>query len=105
MSFEQALEKQLTARQRGTVTPIYSRKQIEQAFLETFELVGGVQRLAVWANEPENYETFLQLLMKLAPKDLAKGVEGQILEYRSNVPQSPLNRLPSQEEIEDADEQ
>ena len=56
---------------RGTtnVTPIFSRKQIEQAFLETFDLVGGVPRLALWANQEENYSAFLQLLLKLAPKE------------------------------------
>ena len=46
---------------RGAVERIYSRKQIEQAFLETFELVGGVSRLASWADDEENYKDFLIL--------------------------------------------
>jgi hypothetical protein len=70
---------------------IYSRKQIEQAFLETFDLVGGVPRLASWANETENYASFLKLLMVLAPKDSIKEAAGNVIEYRSNVPASPLN--------------
>lgn len=95
--FSVALHGQLRLRDRkkvGAVETIYSRKQIEQAFLETFELVGGVPRLALWANDPENYGTFLKLLMTMAPKEQVERVKGQILEYRSAVPQSPLNRGP-----------
>ena len=95
--FGQALQEKLTARQRKKVAnpnveTIYSRRQIEQAFLETFEMVGGVPRLAIWANDPENYGQFLQLMMKLAPKEAAQNLAGQVLEYRSNIPYSPLNR-------------
>jgi hypothetical protein len=79
-------------RKRGQVERIFSRKQIEQAFLETFELVGGVPRLARWANDEENYKDFLKLLMVMAPKEALATTQGQILEYRSNVPNSPLNR-------------
>lgn len=75
---------------RGGVERIYTRKQIEQAFLETFELIGGIPRLALWANKEENYETFLKLLMTLKPKEAA-GLSAQVLEYRSNIPHSPLN--------------
>lgn len=93
--FELALRRQLSRRQQlsdAGVASIVSRKQIETAFLETFELVGGVPRLAEWANEPENYGEFLQLLMKLAPKEtMEKG--GQVIQWRSNVPQSPLNEI------------
>lgn len=80
---------------RGAVDRIYSRKQIEQAFLETFDLVGGVPRLAAWAHEQENYGEFLKLLTKFAPKDVVQANMGQVIEYRSNVPQSPLNGDPS----------
>lgn len=95
--FGLALQQQLTERQRrqqaaGGVSVIYSRKQIEQAFLETFELVGGVPRLALWAADPENYGKFLELLMKLAPKDVGQKAMGAVLNYQSNVPPSPLNR-------------
>lgn len=93
--FGQALQQKLTDRQRKKVTnpnveTIYSRRQIEQAFLETFELIGGIHRLAIWGNDPENYGTFLQLLMKMAPKE-AQQVAGQTLQYLSNVPHSPLS--------------
>jgi hypothetical protein len=104
-----ALQQQLTERQRrkdqrSGVERIFSRKQIEQAFIETFELVGGVPRLAVWANDPENYGEFLKLLMRLAPKDMGGAIQGAVLEYRSHVPQSPLNRAPEIEEGELVDD-
>jgi hypothetical protein len=95
--FSLALQKQLSDRQRkraGGVERIFSRKQIEQAFLETFEMVGGIPRLAIWANDPENYGTFLNLLMKMAPKEAVVAAQGAVLEYRSNIPASPLNRAP-----------
>jgi len=63
--------------------------------------VGGVPRLAIWANQEENYGKFLDLLMKLAPKDTGAAIAGQILEYRSNVPQSPLNRGVIDEDVTD----
>ena len=87
----QALEQNLTSRQRNKIDRIWSRKQIEQAFIETFELVGGVPRLALWAAQEENYGEFLKLLMRLAPKE-AMADMGHVIEYRSNVPQSPLSR-------------
>ncbi len=99
MEFDIALNRQLSARQRqkdqkSRVERIFSRKQIEQAFLETFELVGGIPRLAIWANEPANYGKFLELMMKMAPKEMAGGLQATVLEYRSNIPSSPLNRPP-----------
>lgn len=95
MDFDVALQRQLSERQRkknGGVEKVFSRRQIEQAFLETFEMVGGIPRLAIWANDPENYGTFLQLMMKLAPKEAVASQVGAVLEYRSNIPPSPLNR-------------
>lgn len=91
MDFDLALQRQLSDRQRkqGKTERIYSRKMIEQAFLESFEMVGGIPRLCIWANDPENYGTFLSLLMKIAPKEAMGQQLGQVLEYRSNIPQRP----------------
>lgn len=83
-----------------SVQRLYSRKTMEQGFLECFELVGGVPRLALWANDPRNYAEFLKLLMRFAPKDATEQV-GRVLEYRSNVPSSPLNKPKDGEVIED----
>ena len=105
-AFEEALLGKLSARQRQrgeNVFPLLSRRQIEQAFIETFELVGGVPRLALWANEPRNFGKFLELLVKFAPKEAVAASQGSVIEYRSNVPSSPLNRPSSlQQEAEDA---
>lgn len=105
MDFNLMLQQQLDSRgasKGGNVERIRSRKEIEQALLETFELVGGIPRLAIWANDPANYGDFLKLLLKLAPKEQLGAVAGQILEYRSNIPQSPLNRPPEPvEQIEE----
>jgi len=104
MDFDLALHNQLSERQRkksGNVERIYSRRQIEQAFLESFEMIGGIPRLALWANDPDNYGTFLQLLMKLSPKEATGQMLGQVIEYRTNVPASPLNRPAPQQEAED----
>jgi len=95
MDFNIALQQQLSERQRkksGNVERVFSRRQIEQAFLESFEMIGGIPRLAIWANDPDNYGQFLQLMMKLSPKEATAAVAGQVLEYRSNIPASPLNR-------------
>lgn len=102
MDFNENLQRQLAERdprREGGVTKIHSRKAIEQAFMETFEMVGGIPRLAIWANDPANYGDFLKLMMKLAPKEQLGAVAGQILEYRSNIPTSPLNRTLTTEEI------
>lgn len=92
--FDRQLAQNLAKRDRlkaSSVEKLFSRKQMEQGFLECFELIGGVPRLAIWANDPANYKDFLQLLTKFAPKDTQEQV-GRVLEYRSNVPTSPLNR-------------
>lgn len=107
MDFNTALQNQLSRRQQladGKVERIWTRKQIENAFIETFELIGGVPRLAMWANDEANYGEFLKLLMKLAPKDTGAAVAGAILEYRSNVPASPLNREKVVEQVEEITE-
>lgn len=104
--FDQALNKNLRERKRlanENVQKLYSRRTMEQGFLECFELIGGVPRLAIWANDPENYGEFLKLLMKFAPKDGTERV-GQVINYVSNVPQSPLNRVLEHDEPERSSE-
>lgn len=83
-------ERQLARMQAPNVSRDWSRKQIQDAFIETFELVGGVPRLALWANDPANYKDFLQLLMKLAPKEQMAEKTGQAIVYQSMVPRSDL---------------
>jgi hypothetical protein len=74
------------------VSRIYGRREMEQAFLEAFERSGGVDRLVAWASQNKNYKDFLQLLIKFAPKEMVQEQGGMIIEYRSMVPGSPLNK-------------
>ena len=91
-------ERRLRQATNPNVQHIRSRKEIEQALLETFDLVGGIPRLALWANEPENYGEFLKLLLKLAPKEQVGKIQGQIIEYRSNIGASRIGQRPQEEE-------
>jgi hypothetical protein len=113
IDFDQALHKALTQRAKAAesnVKRIYSKKDVEQGILEAFELVGGVSRLAIWANDPANYGEFLKLYVKCLPKDVAKEEGGRVINYMSSIPDSPLNDpkpdhlvRKSSEDIEDVD--
>jgi hypothetical protein len=83
-------DRQLQRMQNPALEKVWSRKQITDAFLETFDLVGGVPRLALWANDPDNYAMFLKLMMTLAPKEAAQEKMGAVIQYHSNVPKSDL---------------
>lgn len=104
ITFEEALDIALTQRQvnraTGGKTKVMTRKEVEQTFLETFELVGGVPRLAVWANNPANYGEFLKLYAKMIPKEVAEEA-GQTFIYESNVPPSALNKPPAITKIDE----
>lgn len=56
---------------------IYNRKKVEQGFLQAFESIGGVSRLALWANEHPT--EFYVLLSKLFPKEIEQKVKGSIV--------------------------
>lgn len=91
--FDLALQMQLNRRhalKQENVERLFSRKAVEQGMLECFELIGGVPRLALWANDPKNYGEFLKLLSKLLPKE-AQREGGQVINFLSSIPDSPLN--------------
>jgi hypothetical protein len=81
---------------RPQVERIYSRKQVEQALLQAFELTGGITRLALWANQEENYSDYLKLLMKLLPRETKEEL-ASLIEYKTYVPPSRLNHFPNVE--------
>lgn len=107
ITFEEALDIALTQRQldraSGQKPRRPSRKEVEQAFVETFELVGGVPRLAMWANNPANYGEFLKLYAKLIPKEVAEEA-GQVFIYESSVPPSALNKPAEISQIKDVED-
>lgn len=86
----QLTDRQLKKMQNPNLEAIWTRRQIQDAFLETFELVGGVNRLAIWANESGNYAMFLKLLMTFAPKEEKSDAGPAKITYQSNVPSSSL---------------
>lgn len=92
-ALNQALAIQLNRRQElktQNVERMFTRKGLEQGMLECFELVGGIPRLAIWANDPKNYGEFLKLLSKLFPKEMQREA-GQVINFISSIPDSPLN--------------
>lgn len=95
MSFDELLDINLADRQVRLATTTQrtkrNRAEIEQAMLEVFELVGGVPRLALWANNPENYGEFLKLVTKLLPKEAKSDDKGTTINFVSSVPDSDLN--------------
>jgi hypothetical protein len=95
INFDEALDIALTQRQidraQGAKRKRPSRAEVEQGFLEAFELVGGITRLAIWANKESNYGEFLKLYSKLVPKEVSEEA-GQVFIYESAVPASGLNK-------------
>lgn len=104
INFEEALDIALTQRQidraSGRKMKRPTRKEVEEAFIETFELVGGVPRLAIWASKESNYGEFLKLYARLIPKEVAEEA-GQTFIYESNVPPSALNKPAQIEQMKD----
>lgn len=104
ISFDEALDIALTQRQitlaSGKKPYRPSRKEVEAAFVETFELVGGIPRLAMWANKEGNYGEFLKLYARLVPKEVSEEA-GQTFIYESAVPPSALNKQTKIEQIKD----
>ena len=104
--FDLALQIQLDRRKALSteqVQRIFSRKDVEQGMLECFDLIGGVPRLALWANDPKNYGEFLKLLSKLFPKE-ALEKSAQVINFLPSIPDSPLNRpQPDQMGAEDGE--
>ena len=65
------------------------RDRVTSAFHETFELVGGVPRLALWANE--NYGSFAKLYLRSGGQSVDLNHSGEIV-IRPALPLSPLDK-------------
>lgn len=64
--------RRIASRPRPQAVPrAVSRKRVERAFLNAFELIGGVPRLALWAdqNPTEFYKLYARLLPGGPPKE------------------------------------
>ena len=70
-----------------------SRKRVVQAFMDAFELIGGVPRLAVWANE--NPDNFYSLYARLLPSSTSQALgEANEMIVRHVLPRTELDQLP-----------
>lgn len=70
-----------------------SRKEVAETFLQAFQMIGGVPRLAMWANEHET--EFFKLFAKLLPSQSLLDIQGSgELVIKHVVPRSPLDELP-----------
>ena len=72
----------------------FRREEVVQAFHDSFELIGGVPRLATWAHE--NPSDFYRLYAKLFPGNAQKSVthDGKITVIHQLAP-GPLDELPT----------
>lgn len=72
--------------------PNFTRKDVVNAFQSAFELVGGVPRLALWANE--NYTEFTKLYARLLPSQSSSALgESNVLRIEMAIAPSPLDEV------------
>lgn len=73
--------------------PHFTRKDVVQAFHTSFELMGGIPRLALWGHEhpTEFYKLYSRLLPSQASSALG---ESNVLRLEMAVPPSPLDEAP-----------
>jgi len=70
--------------------PHFTRKEVVQAFHSAFELIGGVPRLAVWANNNET--EFFKLYSRLLPSQASSALgESNTLRIEMAVKPGPLD--------------
>lgn len=76
--------------QRIPRTAEFSRKEVVQAFQSAFQLIGGVTRLALWANDHpgEFYKLYSRLLPSQASPALGEANEVVV---RHVIARSPLD--------------
>lgn len=69
-----------------------NRRAVVSAFMDAFEMVGGVQRLAQWAMQDENYGDFLKLYARLMPSQAVELDDSAQKKYFGHVlPRSKLD--------------
>jgi hypothetical protein len=67
-----------------------SRKDVVLAFQNAFELIGGIPRLAVWANE--NPTDFYKLYARLLPSQASEALgEENVMKVIHVLPRTPLD--------------
>ena len=70
--------------------PSFSRKDVVQSFQSAFELIGGVPRLALWANEHET--EFFKLYSRLLPSQASSALgESNVMRIEMAIAKGPLD--------------
>lgn len=70
--------------------PHFSRKDVVQSFQSAFELIGGVPRLALWAND--NQSDFYKLYARLLPSQASSSLgEANVLKIQMAIAPGPLD--------------
>ncbi len=71
--------------------PSFSRKDVVNAFQSAFDLIGGVPRLALWANEHQT--DFYKMYSKLIPSGASSALgEVQDLRIAMHIVPGPLDK-------------
>lgn len=74
----------------------FSRSDVVNAFQEAFRLIGGVPRMALWANA--NPDKFYPLYSKLLPStSISIGDNAQVI-IQHAIPPGPLDQHPDKQE-------
>ena len=71
--------------------PNFTRKDVVDAFSSAFQLIGGVPRLALWANENES--DFFKLYARLLPSQSSSALgEANTLKIEMAIKPGPLDQ-------------
>jgi hypothetical protein len=71
----------------------FTRQDVVNAFQRAFTMIGGVQRLALWANA--NPDKFYPLYAKMMPSTSINFGQGAQMVIQHAIPPSPLDVHPS----------
>lgn len=70
-----------------------NRRRVVSAFMDAFELVGGVPRLVEWAAQEQNYGDFLKLYARLMPSQAVELDDQNAKKYVGHIlPKTSLDQ-------------
>lgn len=72
----------------------FNRQMVVDAFARAFEMIGGVQRMALWANA--HPDKFYPLYSKLLPSTAIQIGDNSSVTIIHAIPQSPLDEHPGE---------
>ena len=75
----------------------FSRQDVVNAFQNAFTMIGGAQRLALWANA--NPDRFFPLYAKLMPSTSFQFGAGDLTRIEHAIPPTPLDVHPGEEPV------